>query len=170
MCRPRSRGRGEVSIRVAAVALNFFFDTLIVRGKYQTKPDLPFSPGGELAGKVVRLGPGVEGLSPGQRVLAYTGYNGCREEAIAPANRVVALPDGVSDEVAVCIPIAYGTALHGLEDRGHLWPETVPCWRHGWSGARCGGGRRLSRRGGGSGRHVGRKAESVRGARLPPMF
>jgi NADPH2:quinone reductase len=114
-------GPGEVSIRVAAVALNFF-DTLIVRGKYQTKPDLPFSPGGELAGKVVRAGAGVEGLSPGQRVLAYTGYNGCREEAIAPANRVVALPDGVSDEVAACIPIAYGTALHGLEDRGHLWP------------------------------------------------
>lgn len=118
-------GTGEVAIRVSAVALNFF-DTLIVRGKYQTKPELPFSPGGELAGTVVRLGPGVEGLSVGQRVLAYIGYNGCREEAIAPARRVVPLPDAISDEAAASIPIAYGTALHGLEDRGHLWPgQTV---------------------------------------------
>ena len=118
-------GTGEVAIRVSAVALNFF-DTLIVRGKYQTKPELPFSPGGELAGTVARLGPGVEGLSVGQRVLAYIGYNGCREEAIAPALRVVPLPDGISDEAAASIPIAYGTALHGLEDRGHLWPgQTV---------------------------------------------
>jgi NADPH2:quinone reductase len=68
----------------------------------------------------------VEGLSVGQRVLAYIGYNGCREEAIAPARRVVPLPDGISDEAAASIPIAYGTALHGLEDRGHLWPgQTV---------------------------------------------
>ena len=77
-------GTGEVAIRVSAVALNFF-DTLIVRGKYQTKPEMPFSPGGELAGTIARVGPGVEGLSVGQRVLAYIGYNGCREEAIAPA-------------------------------------------------------------------------------------
>ncbi|MGC2394722.1 MAG: alcohol dehydrogenase catalytic domain-containing protein, partial [Rhodomicrobium sp.] len=80
-------GTGEVAIRVSAGALNFF-DTLIIRGKYQTKPDLPFSPGGELVGTIARLGPGVDGLSAGQRVLAYIGYNGCREEAIAPARKV----------------------------------------------------------------------------------
>lgn len=118
---PAEPGPGEVSIRVAAVALNFF-DTLIVRGKYQTKPELPFSPGGEIAGTVLRLGAGVEGLAAGQRVLAYIGCNGCREEAVTPANRVIALPDGIADEVAASIPIAYGTALHGLEDRGHLRP------------------------------------------------
>ena len=112
-------GAGEVAIRVSAVALNFF-DTLIVRGKYQTKPAFPFSPGGELAGTVSRLGAGVDWLSIGQRVLAYVGYNGCREEAIAPASRVVALPDGISCEAAASLPIAYGTALHGLEDRGQL--------------------------------------------------
>ncbi len=116
---PREPGPGEVAIRVSAVALNFF-DTLIVRGKYQTKPELPFSPGGELAGTITRLGVRVEGLSVGQRVLAYIGYNGCREEAIAPAERVIALPDGISDEAAASLPIAYGTALHGLEDRGHV--------------------------------------------------
>ena len=68
----------------------------------------------------------MDGLSAGQRVLAYIGYNGCREEAIAPARKVIALPDKISDEAAASIPIAYGTALHGLEDRGHLWPgQTV---------------------------------------------
>jgi NADPH:quinone reductase len=112
-------GTDEVVIRVSAVALNFF-DTLMVRGKYQTRPELPFSPGGEVAGTVARLGSGVESLSVGQRVLGYIGYNGCREEVIAPVKGVVPLPDDISDEAAAAIPIAYGTALHGLEDRGHV--------------------------------------------------
>ncbi len=114
-------GAGEVAIRVGAVALNFF-DTLIVRGKYQTRPEPPFSPGGEIAGTIIRVGKGVEGFAVGQRVVAYLGYNGCREEVVAKAESVVPLPDGISDEAAAAIPIAYGTALHGLEDRGHLRP------------------------------------------------
>jgi NADPH2:quinone reductase len=118
-------GEGEVAIRVSAVALNFF-DTLIVRGKYQTKPEFPFSPGGELTGIVTEVGAGVAGLSAGQRVLAYLSYNGCREVAIADASRVIPLPEGISDEAAASLPIAYGTALHGLEDRGRVRPgQTV---------------------------------------------
>ena len=118
-------GAGEVAIAVSAVSLNFF-DTLMVRGKYQNQPELPFSPGGEVAGTVARAGPGVEGLSAGRRVLAYTGYNGCREVAIASAADTIPLPAGVSDEAAAAIPIAYGTALHGLEDRGRVGQgETV---------------------------------------------
>lgn len=116
---PAEPSAGEVAILVSAVALNFF-DTLITRGKYQTKPDLPFSPGGEVVGAIARLGPGVEELAVSQRVLAYISYNGCREEALAPAGKVIPLPDDVSDEAAVSLPIAYGTALHGLEDRGHV--------------------------------------------------
>ncbi len=112
-------GEGEVTIQVSAVSLNFF-DTLITRGRYQTRPELPFSPGGEVAGTVIRLGPGVRGVSAGQRVLAYPGYNGCREEIVFPASDIIRLPDGISDEAASAIPIAYGTALHGLEDRGRL--------------------------------------------------
>jgi NADPH2:quinone reductase len=115
-------GEGEVAVRVSAAALNFF-DTLIVRGKYQTRPDLPFSPGGEVAGKIVRIGPGVQGLSVGQRVAAYPGYGGCREEIVIAAGSVLPLPEGISDEVAAAITVAYGTALHGLEDRGHIKPR-----------------------------------------------
>jgi NADPH2:quinone reductase len=118
-------GEGEVAIRVSAAALNFF-DTLIVRGKYQTRPDLPFSPGGEVAGKIVRVGPGVQGLSTGQRVAACPGYGGCREKIVIAADNVLPLPDGISDETAAAITVAYGTAIHGLEDRGHIKPgQTV---------------------------------------------
>ncbi|KAI94055.1 NADPH:quinone oxidoreductase [Rhodomicrobium udaipurense JA643] len=112
-------GPGEVAIQVTTVALNFF-DTLITRGKYQTKPTLPFSPGGEVVGRVIATGAGVEDFAQGQRVLAYVGYGGCREQAIAPAARTVVVPDGIADEAAASIPIAYGTALHGLEDRGRV--------------------------------------------------
>lgn len=123
-------GPGEVVVQVKAVALNFF-DTLITAGKYQTKPELPFSPCGEIAGTVLSIGPGVADSGapvwrPGDRVMAYVGYGGAREQVVIPANQLVAIPDGVSDEVASGIAITYGTALHGLRDRGALMPgETV---------------------------------------------
>jgi len=118
-------GNGEVLIRVRAAALNFF-DTLIIRGTYQHKPEPPFSPGGEVAGEVERLGPGVTGLAPGQRVMAHVGWNGCRDLTVATADSVVPVPPEVSDDVAAGVTITYGTAMHGLKDRGRVAPgETV---------------------------------------------
>ena len=118
-------GQGEVVVRVRAAALNFF-DTLIIAGKYQTKPDLPFSPCGEIAGVVEGVGAGVTDWVPGQRVLAYLGYGGAREKVAVAAERLTIIPDGVSDAVACGIPITYGTALHGLRDRARLQAgETV---------------------------------------------
>lgn len=114
-------GPGEVRIRVRAAALNFF-DTLITRGRYQTKPELPFSPSGEVAGVVDAVGTGVEGFEPGRRVAAYLSYGGARELVVTPAARVVPVPDGVSDEVAAGISVTYGTAIHGLKDRARLQP------------------------------------------------
>ena len=116
---------GEVMIRVEAVGLNFF-DTLITAGKYQVKPPLPFSPGGEVAGTVEAVGAGVTGFKPGARVMAYLGYGGACEKVCVAAERVVALPDGVSSEVGCGIAITYGTAMHGLRERAVLKPgETV---------------------------------------------
>jgi NADPH2:quinone reductase len=116
---------GEIIIRVAAVGLNFF-DTLQLRNRYQVTPTLPHSPGGEVAGTVEALGPGVSGLAQGQRVLASIGGNGCREKVTIKAKNAVPIPDGVSDEAAAGIPVTYGTALFGLKDRGRLKPgETV---------------------------------------------
>ncbi len=112
-------GPGEVRVRVRAVALNFL-DTLICRGKYQYKPDLPFSPAGEIAGVVDALGPGVGRLQVGQRVCGFLGWGGAREYTIAKAAALAPVPDRVSDEVAAGISVTYGTAMHGLVDRGRL--------------------------------------------------
>jgi NADPH2:quinone reductase len=112
-------GPGEVRIAVKAAALNFF-DTLITRGKYQAKPELPFSPSAEVAGVVETLGTGVTGVKVGDRVAAYLGWGGAREKVIAKADAVVGIPDGVSDIVAAGISVTYGTAIHGLKDRGRL--------------------------------------------------
>lgn len=115
----------EVVIRVRAAALNFF-DTLVTRGKYQFKPDLPFSPAGEVAGTVEEAGSDVAGLKAGDRVAAYIGWGGAREQVAIPANLCVKIPDNVSDEAASGLAITYGTAIHGLRDRAGLKPdETV---------------------------------------------
>ncbi len=118
-------GPGQVVVRVRAAALNFF-DTLITRGKYQYKPELPFSPSGEIAGVVETVGKGVRNLAPGDRVAAYLGWGGAREKVAIDAGACARVPAGVSDDVASGIAITYGTAIHGLKDRAGLKPgETV---------------------------------------------
>lgn len=112
-------GPGEAVVRVRAAALNFF-DTLVTRGKYQHKPALPFSPSGEIAGVVEAVGPGVTSVRPGDRVQAYLGWGGARERVVVAAGDLVPIPDGVRDDVAAGVSITYGTAIHGLKDRGRL--------------------------------------------------
>lgn len=112
-------GPGEVLIRVSAAALNFL-DTLILRGRYQFKPDMPFSPGSEIAGVVDTRGAGVSGLVPGQRVMGSARYSGCREYTCLPAAGLIPIPEGVGDEIAAGLTITYGTAMHGLADRAAL--------------------------------------------------
>ena len=106
-------------IAVKAAALNFF-DTLITRGKYQVKPELPFSPSGEIAGVVEQVGDGVKGVAAGERVMACVGYGGAREKVAVAADALVAIPSSVSDEVAAGVSVTYGTAIHGLKDRARL--------------------------------------------------
>ncbi|CFX09991.1 NADPH:quinone oxidoreductase [Candidatus Filomicrobium marinum] len=111
--------KGQVIVAVRAAALNFF-DTLITRGKYQHKPDLPFSPSGEIAGVVEAVGEGVSGLVPGDRVAAYLGWGGAREKISVAAEHLVHIPDGVNFQTASGVAITYGTALHGLRDRAKV--------------------------------------------------
>jgi NADPH2:quinone reductase len=115
-------GPGEILIKVTAVGLNFF-DTLLLRDKYQVSPPLPFSPGAEIAGPIEALGKGVTEFEIGQRVVAFIGGNGCRERLVTKVKNAIPIPDGVSDEVAAGIVITYGTALYGLKDRGNLKPK-----------------------------------------------
>src|SRR5204862_3392801 len=72
---------GQVVVRVEAVALNFF-DLLIIDGKYQYKPEFPFSPGAEFAGRIESLGPDVEGFAAGDRVIGYARWGAAREKVV----------------------------------------------------------------------------------------
>lgn len=120
-----SAGAGEVVVNVGAAALNFF-DTLLVRDRYQYKPGLPFSPCAEMAGTIESVGEGIADFAPGDRVVAYLGWGCAREKIVAPVEQLVRIPAGVDDIVASGLIVTYGTAMHGLKDRGHVQPgETV---------------------------------------------
>ena len=108
---------GHVVVRVKAAALNFL-DTLVVRGKYQYKPPLPFSPASEFAGVVESLGAGVTGVAIGERVMGYMQMGAAREKIAVAASGLVRIAANVPDPVAAGITVTYGTALHGLKDRG----------------------------------------------------
>lgn len=112
-------GDGQVVIEVHACGVNFP-DTLIIEGKYQFKPDLPFSPGGEVAGIVKEVGPGVTRLRRGDRVIAATTWGGYAQEAVAQAERVIPMPEGLDFETAAGFLLAYGTSHHALKDRAEL--------------------------------------------------
>jgi len=115
---------GHVLIDVHAAGVNFP-DGLIVQGRYQTRPPLPFVPGAELAGVVAAVGEGVEGFAPGDRIAAFSGTGGFAEQATVPAAQIYHLPDGV-DFTAGGLLITHGTSYHALKDRAALRPgETL---------------------------------------------
>jgi NADPH2:quinone reductase len=116
---------GHAMVQVRAAGCNFF-DTLIVQGKYQTKPPFPFSPGGEVAGVVTRLAPGANGITVGDRVMAYVGHGGFAEHVSVPASHIYPIPDQMPFEEAAAFPIVYGTAYSAVVQRGLTRPgETL---------------------------------------------
>lgn len=115
----------QVLIAVEACGVNFP-DALIIQNKYQFKPELPFSPGGEVAGKVIDLGTEVTNFQIGQSVLALCGWGGFAEKVAVDANRVFALPTGLPSKIAATTLYTYGTSYHALKDRANLQPgETL---------------------------------------------
>ena len=114
-----SPGPGEVVVAVTAAALNFF-DTLIIRGRYQTRPAFPFSPCAECAGTVAALGEGVTGWRIGERVAAWLGYGAARGKVLVLAEALVRVPDRLDDAQAAGLFVTYGTAMHGLIQRAQL--------------------------------------------------
>ncbi len=115
----------QARIRVHACGVNFA-DTLMIAGKYQVKPQFPFTPGLEAAGEVVEVGAAVRHLAPGQRALAVLRFGGAyAEEIVVNAEAVVPIPDAM-DFVTAAFPVAYGTSHFALTHRGHLQPgETL---------------------------------------------
>lgn len=112
-------GPGEVVVKVAACALNFF-DTLIIQGKYQFKPEPPFSPSAEFAGVVEAVGDGVSAFDVGERVMGYMTFGAAREKVCVDADALVKMPDGISFDVAAGLTVTYGTTLHAFRDRADL--------------------------------------------------
>ena len=118
-------GPGEVRLEVRACGVNFA-DTLMVAGRYQEKPDLPFSPGLEVCGVVEKLGAGVDGPAIGTRVAAYCGSGGFAEALVVAAEACVPVPDAMPDAEVAGFLIAYGTSQVGLDYRARLQPgETL---------------------------------------------
>jgi NADPH2:quinone reductase len=112
-------GPGEVLVEVKAAGVNFP-DVLIIQNKYQLKPELPFTPGAELAGVVKAVGPGVTHVKPGEPVVAMVNTGAFAEECVATGARVIPLYDGVDFAAAAAFTLTYGTAWHALKDRGAL--------------------------------------------------
>ncbi len=116
---------GKVVLEVKACGVNFP-DTLIIQNKYQFKPELPFSPGGEVAGVVKQIGEGVANVKVGDRVIAFTGWGGFAEEVLTDAARLIPIPDGMDFPIASAFVMTYGTSHHALKDRAQIQPgETL---------------------------------------------
>ena len=118
-------GPDEVLIAIHAASLNFP-DLLIVQGKYQMRPELPFAPGAEFAGVVEAVGSEVKHLRPGMPVAALGGHGGFATHACVKAMQVMPLPPGFPLRDAAAFAFTYGTAHHAIIDRGALQAgETV---------------------------------------------
>ncbi|MDM3975294.1 NADPH:quinone oxidoreductase family protein [Mycobacterium marseillense] len=114
-------GFGEVRVAVRACGVNYP-DVLFVADRYQIRVPRPFSPGGEVAGVIDAIGPGVNGIECGERVAAVTGWGGMAEQVVVPADRVIPLPDEVPFEQAATLLFSYGTAWHALKSCADLQP------------------------------------------------
>jgi NADPH2:quinone reductase len=112
-------GPGEVAVDVRAIGCNFP-DILIVQGKYQKRPPLPFSPGAEVAGVVSAVGRDVIGIVAGQRVYALTSGGGYAETVVVPAARVYPLPAPMTFEQGAAFGLVYGTSYGALVHRAGL--------------------------------------------------
>lgn len=122
---PPEPQRGELVIDVAAAEVNFP-DILVIEGKYQVKPPLPFSPGKGAAGRVAAIGAGVSGFSVGDRVALQVEYGAFAEQIRARAENCMPLPDGIGFDTAAALGLAYQTAWFALTDRANLQAgETV---------------------------------------------
>src|SRR2546421_4628114 len=112
-------GKGQLLVSVKASGMNFP-DVLLIQNKYQVKPEVPFSPGSEIAGVVRQVGEGVHGFMPGDRVMAHTRWGGYAEEAVVDEALVTPVPSGLDFPVAASFGLVYATAYHALRDRAKI--------------------------------------------------
>lgn len=112
----------EIVLDIHACGLNFA-DLLMIAGTYQDTPALPFVPGMEVAGRVARVGDGVDPGLVGQRVAVFGGHGGLAESGCFPVDRAVPLPDGMGFVEAAAFQVAYGTSHVALDHKARLQPD-----------------------------------------------
>ena len=118
-------GAGEVLLAVKACGVNFP-DLLIIEDRYQFKPPRPFAPGGEVAGLVEAVGPAVERLKPGDRVIGSCGHGGMADRLLIAEASCIAMPANMPFDIASALVLTYGTSMHALKDRANIKPgETL---------------------------------------------
>jgi NADPH2:quinone reductase len=115
---------GRVRVTVGAAGINFP-DILMAAGEYQLKPELPFTPGVEAAGRVAEIADGVDGVAVGDRVIVRMRYGAYAEEVVVLSTQLTPLPSTFDDAEGATFLAAHGTAYHALVDRGHLRPGEV---------------------------------------------
>ncbi|MEO0899478.1 MAG: NADPH:quinone oxidoreductase family protein [Bacteroidota bacterium] len=109
----------EVLIKVHACSVNFP-DTLIIQGLYQFKPELPFSPGSDVAGVVEAIGSKIKHVKVGEEVIGMATFGGFAEKIVVKGPTVFAKPQGMNMVNAASFLLAYGTSYHALKDRARL--------------------------------------------------
>ncbi|HZW13595.1 MAG TPA: NADPH:quinone oxidoreductase family protein [Noviherbaspirillum sp.] len=112
-------GPGEVAIDVQAAGVNFP-DVLIIQNKYQFKPELPFTPGSELAGVIRSVGEGITQFKPGDKVLAFVSQGAFAQQIAVPAKMLMPMPPGLDFDTAAAVTLTYGTSHHAVVDRAQL--------------------------------------------------
>lgn len=118
-------GAGEVVIAVESAGVNFP-DILVIQGLYQFRPELPFSPGGEVAGTIAKVGAGVTHWQVGDRVAYMSLTGGFRSHVVARAEALMPVPETLSLKTMGGLVLTYGTAMHGLRQRANVQAgETV---------------------------------------------
>ena len=110
---------GEVVVEVRAAGVNFP-DVLTVQGKYQYRPELPFTPGNEFAGTVRAVGDGVSRFKAGDKVIGFARSGAFAEQVRAPADVLMPMPPGMDFDTAAAITLTYGTSHHAVVDRAQL--------------------------------------------------
>ena len=112
-------GPGQVALDIMAAGVNFP-DVLIIQGKYQFKPELPFTPGSELSGVVRAVGEGVEQPKVGDKVIAFSAQGAFAQQIVVPAQACMPMPPGMDFDTAAAITLTYGTSHHAVVDRAAL--------------------------------------------------
>ena len=110
---------GEIVIDIMAAGVNFP-DVLIIQNKYQFKPELPFTPGNELAGTVHAVGEGVSAYKVGDKVFAFVPQGAFAQQVKVTADSVLPMAAGMDFDTAAAITLTYGTSHHAVVDRAQL--------------------------------------------------